>query len=152
VNEAWAEERRQREAERASLESRAELLAQNRRTPAPEPSGRSQANTPLVILDAVRGSGGGGQQLVLGGGSTAATVWVEVGPGGQFDSYRVQIFRGGRLVETVSGARPNSYGAVAVTVPSRLLPPGRYLVKLFGVKGKRPELLGEYDLSVRGAK
>ena len=153
ADEALSNERQQREAERASLESRIELLAQNGPTPAPAPPGRSQANSPLVILDAVRGSPrGGGQQLVIGSGSAVATVWIEVEPGNRFDSYRMQLFRGGRLVETVSGAQPNSYGAVAVTIPARLLPPGRYLVRLSGVKDQKPELVGEYDLDVRGAR
>lgn len=161
TDEALARERQQRESEQAARESerassegggtgeREVLLAQNR-TPS-EVARRSQANTPLVILDSVRAEGGGGQQLTLGGAS-GATIWVEVEPGGRFDSYRMQIFRGGRLVETVRGARPNSYGALAVTIPSRLLRPGGYVVKLFGVKGKESELVGEYDLNVRGPK
>jgi hypothetical protein len=166
ASEALAEERQRRESERARLESereklegRLELLAQNRpgATDVPErpsavPRERSQANAPLVILDAVRGAQAGGQQLTLGGGSNAATIWIEVGPGGRFDSYRLQILKGGRAVETVSGAKPNAYGAVAVTVPSRLLRPGKYQVKLFGVKDSKPELAGEYDLTVRGAR
>jgi hypothetical protein len=161
ADEALARERRQRESEQAARESerassenettgREILLAQNRAPSEVVP--RSQANTPLVILDSVRGAEGAGSQLKLGGGASGATIWVEVEPGGRFDSYRMQLFRGGRLVETVSGARPNSYGAVAVTVPSRLLRPGGYVVKLFGVKGKDSELVGEYDLNVRGAK
>lgn len=159
ANEALADERRQRESERARLESQLELLAQQRppagadgRPRAGAPPVVSQANTPLVILDAVRGARGGAHQLALGGGAAAATIWIEVGPGESFDGYRLQIFRGGRLVETVSGAKPNAYGAVAVTVPARLLRPGAYVVKLFGVKDKKPELVGEYDLSVRGAR
>jgi hypothetical protein len=167
ADEALARERQRRESEQAARESeragreaeragsegvtgeREVLLAQNR-TPS-EVAPRSQANTPLVILDSVRGAEGGGQQLTLGG-APGATIWVEVAPGGGFDSYRMQIFRGGRLVETVRGARPNPYGAVAVTVPSRLLRPGLHVVKLFGVKGRESELVGEYDLNVRGPK
>jgi len=163
ANEALAEERRRGEAElarleseREKLESRLELLAQKRPDVPDRPSAlsreRSQANAPLVILDAVRGAQSGGQQLTLGGTSAAATIWVEVGPGASFDSYRLQITKGGRAVETVSGAKPNSYGAVAVTVPSRLLPPGKYQVKLFGLRGNRPELAGEYEFTVRGSR
>ena len=143
-------ERAAREAERAAAEDRARLLAQNRTPPAA--GARSTANTPLVILDAVRGAPGGGPRLALGGGATGATIWVEVAPDARFDDYRLQLFRGGRLVETVRGARPNSYGAVAVTVPARLLRPGGYVVKLFGVKGGSAELVGEYELSVRAAR
>lgn len=164
AGEASAEERRRLESELARLESerarpesRPELLAQNRPGGPERPSAlsreRSQANAPLVILDAVRGpQGAGGHQLTLAGGSAAATIWIEVGPGERFDSYRLQILQGGRAVETVSGAKPNSYGAVAVTIPARLLPPGKYRVRLFGLKERRPEPVGEYDLTVRGAR
>lgn len=164
ADEALAQERRQREsaeegreaersareAERSAAAGRERLLAQNR-TPAAA-GARSTANTPLVILDAVRGAPGGGPQLALGGGATGATIWVEVAPDARFDSYRLQLFRAGRLVETVRGARPNSYGAVAVTVPARLLLPGSYVVRLFGVKGGSAELVGEYELGVRAAR
>jgi hypothetical protein len=102
-----------------------------------------------VILDAVRGARGGESQLVLRRGSASATVWIEVEPGNRFASYRLQILSAGRLVETVAGAKPNAYGAVAVTVPAKLLRPGKYVVKLSGVKGNQSELVGEYDLNVR---
>ena len=149
TNEALANERQQHDADRAKLE---ELLAQNK--PAPVPSVRSQANSPLVILDSVRGSSrSGDHQLVLGNNSTTATIWIEVEAGSRFDSYRLQIFDGaGHLINTISGAKPNSYGAVAVTVPANVLHAGTYLVKLSGVKQGNHELVGEYNLNVRVGK
>jgi hypothetical protein len=150
ANDALTNERREREAERAKLQ---ELLAQNKPPATPERNNRSQANSPLVILDAVRGPRDSEHQLVLASGSTGATIWVEIEPGNLFESYRLQIFRaGGQLLETIGGAKPNSYGAVAVTVPARLLAPGKYVVKLSGLKGQQRELVGEYDLNVRVGK
>jgi hypothetical protein len=149
ANEALANEKQQRDADRAKLE---QLLAQNK--PVPVPSIRSQANSPLVILDSVRGSSrSGDHQLVLGPSSTTATIWIEVEAGSRFDSYRLQIFdTAGHLINTVSGAKPNSYGAVAVTVPANVLHAGKYLVKLSGVKQGNREMVGEYDLNVRVGK
>jgi hypothetical protein len=139
-------ERQQREAERVKLE---DLLAQNKPPATPEGNNRSQANSPLVILGAVRGARGGEHELVLGN-SASATVWIEVEPGNRFDSYRLQIFSaGGQLVETIGGAKPNSYGAVAVSVSARWLRPGNYVVRLSGMNNRNPELVGEYSLSVR---
>ena len=153
ANDALTNERQQREAERAKLQSQIELLAQNRPPAIPENIGRSQANAPLVILDTVRGSRGGEHQLVLGSGSTHATIWIEVEPGNRFDSYRLQIFSAnGQLIETIAGAKPNAYGALAVTVPTRALPPGKYFVTLSGVKGHAYAPVGEYDLNVRIVK
>ena len=152
ANDALTNERKQSEAERAKLQNQLELLAQNRPPSMPEGYNRRQVTSPLVILDSVRGSGSE-QQLVLGGGATVATIWIEVEPGNRFESYRLQVFRaGGQLVETVANAQPNSYGAVAVLVPARSLHPGKYVVKLSGVKGHQRELVGEYDLTVRAGK
>jgi hypothetical protein len=153
ANDALTNERQQREVERARLQSQIDLLAVNRVPPVPEAGNRSQANTPLVILDAVRGAARGEHQLALRGGSAGATIWIEVEPGHRFESYRLQIYSGaGQLVETINGAKPNAYNAVAVTVPARLLRPGKYVVKLSGLKGAEHALVGEYDLNVRIGK
>ncbi len=153
ANDALTNERQQREAERAKLQSQIDLLAQNKTPVALEGNNRSEANSPLVILDAVRGSRGNDHQLVLGANPTNATIWVEVAPDNRFESYRLQIFSaGGQLVETIRGAKPNSYGAVAVTIPARKLSPGTYLVKLSGQKGQQSEPVGEYNLNVRVSK
>lgn len=148
ANEALTNEKQQRATEHAKLE---ELLAQNKPPATPESNNRSQANAPLVILDAVRGSSrSGDHQLVLGNSATTATIWIEVEAGDRFSSYQLQVFNSaGQLIDTISGAKPNSYGAVAVTVPAKLLHSGKYRVKLTGVNGQARELVGEYDLTVR---
>jgi cell division protein FtsB len=152
ANDALKTERQQRDAERAKLQSQIDLLAQNKPAALPD-SGRSQANSPLVILDTVRGSQAANHELMLSAGAAGATIWVEVEPGNRYSSYRLQIFNAaGQLVETITGAKPNAYGAVAVTVPARLLRPGKYVVKLSGVQGRQHERVGEYPLNVRAGK
>lgn len=137
-------ERRQLElerGERAKAQGQVEELARNR-----EP----QPNVPIVMLEAVRSSRDKVSQLNLPATASSAMVWIDVESGNRFDSYRLEILDSSkRLVETIAGAKPNSYGALVVNVPTKSFQSGKYVVKLFGVKGGRRELVGEYDLEVR---
>ena len=77
-------------------------------------------------------------------------VWIDVESGNRFDSYRLEILDPSkRLVETIAGAKPNPYGALVVNVPAKSFQSGKYVVKLYGVKGGQRDLVGEYDLEVR---
>ena len=137
-------ERRQLEAERgerARAQGQVEELARNR-----EP----QPNVPIVMLEAVRSSRDKVSQLNLPATAGSAMVWIDVESGNRFDSYRLEILDSSkRLVETIAGAKPNSYGALVVNLPTKSLQSGKYVVKLYGIKGGQRELVGEYDLEVR---
>ena len=137
-------ERRQLEVERGErvrAQGQVEELARNR-----EP----QPNVPIVMLEAVRSSRDKISQLNLPATAGSAMMWIDVESGNRFDSYRLEILDSSkRLVETIAGAKPNSYGALVVSVTTKSLQSGKYVVKLFGVKGGQRELVGEYDLEVR---
>jgi hypothetical protein len=137
-------ERRQLEverSERAKAQDQVGELASNR-----EP----QPNVPVVILEAVRSSTGKVSQLNLPATAGSAMVWIDVESGNRFDSYRLEILDSSkRLVETIAGAKPNSYGALVVSVLTKSLQSGKYVVKLYGIKGGQREVVGEYDLEVR---
>lgn len=133
--------------ERVKLENQLAELARN--TPPANPGLRSQADSPIVILQAVRDSHTG-NQLSLPASAGQATLWIEVATGAQFTSYSLQILTSdSRLVQTIDGARQNSYGAVAAKVSAKLLQPGSYIVKLYGMKNSGRELIGDFSLSVR---
>ena len=91
----------------------------------------------------------GGAQVKLPENATALTLRMEVEVG-RYQSYQLQILAaGGRAIKTISGLKANSQGALAVSVPAEQLPPGKYSVKLFGVKDQQKELAGDYDLTLR---
>jgi anti-sigma factor RsiW len=152
AGEELEKERQQLESERnerAKLQNQLEELARNRPPIAPEINTRPQADSPIVILEAMRDSQAS-NQLSLPANAIRATLWAEVESGNRFTSYSLQILTAeNRLVETIAGAKQNSYGAVAVTVSAKLLQTGNYIVKLYGVKNGKRELLGDYSLSVR---
>lgn len=134
--------------ERVKLENQLEELARN--TPPPRPEiNKPQGNSPIVILQAMRDSHTS-NQLSLPANAGHATLWIEVATGAQFTSYSLQILTSdSRLVQTIDGARQNSYGAVAVKVSAKLLQTGSYIVKLYGMKNGGRELIGDFSLSVR---
>jgi hypothetical protein len=102
------------------------------------------------VLEAVRNPGDRVNQLSLPANAPTALIWLDVEPGNRFGDFQLQILDSNkRLVETVNGAKPNSYGALVVNVPARSLQSGRYVVKLYGMSGGQRELVGEYDLQVR---
>ena len=144
AKEELENERRQLEVERgerAKAQSHVEELARNR-----EP----QPNAPIVMLEAVRSSRDKVNQLNLPATAGSAILWIDVESGNRFDSFRLQILvSNNRLVETIAGAKPNSYGALVVNVPTKSLQNGKYVVKLYGVKSGQRELVGEYNLQVR---
>jgi anti-sigma factor RsiW len=144
AKEELENERRQLEierGERAKAQGHVEELARNR-----EP----QPNVPMVMLEAVRSSRDKGNQLNLPATAGSAIVWIDVESGNRFDSFRLQIMdSNNRLVETIAGAKPNSYGALVVNVPTKSLQSGKYVVRLYGVKSGQREFVGEYDLQVR---
>lgn len=118
-------------------------VAQNHPPPTPSIKGV----TASVMLESSRDVKGGAQ-LKLPENATALTLRMEVEVG-RYQSYQLQIFAAGRAVKTLSGLKANSQGALAASVPTAQLPPGKYSVRLFGVKAQQKELVGDYDLTIR---
>lgn len=143
--EQAAREKTEREKAQAQLEE----LARNQSRTAPGSNDSSQVNAPLVILESERGSQRD-NQLALPTRANSATLWIDVESGDRFDAYRLQLFAAdGRSIKSISGIKRNSYGAVAVNIPAGVLQTGNYVVKLYGLRNRNAELLGEYDLRVR---
>jgi anti-sigma factor RsiW len=156
LNRAQAEvetERRKLEierSERAKLQSQMEELARNQTRQSANSTIATQANVPIVVLEAVRDSQAGANQIKLPAQANNLTLWLEVESGNRFDSFQLQIFDASRRpLQTIRGLQANSYGALAVSLSAKAFPSGKYLVKLFGVKAQQRELLADYDLNVR---
>jgi hypothetical protein len=143
------EQLEQERTERAKLQKQLEELAHNRLPSESNATNRTQANAPIVILEALRDSQTG-NELELPANARSATLWIEVEPGNRFTNFSLQLItREGHVVTTVSGAKKNSYGAVAVNLTAKILRVGNYVVKLYGLGNNKSELVGEYDLRVR---
>lgn len=136
-------------AERARLEGRLEEIARDKPEPGRATGARPQANTPIVTLESARDSGTAANQVTVPSEAQSVLLWIAVEQGNRFESFRVQILtKQGLPVETLTGAKPNQYGALTVSVPASGFQSGQYVVKLYGARGQQSELLGEYDLRV----
>lgn len=142
------EMRRQLESERAErvrLEEERRESAGRGTTPGASP----QANTPIVTLESTRDSTAAENHIAVPPDAYNVVLWIAVEPGNRFQSYTVQVeTKDRRLIETITGAKPNQYGALSVGVPANRFQPGQYVVKLYGARGQQRELLAEYDLRV----
>lgn len=149
--QALATAKAEAKAEQEKLQSQLnQQIATNKPTNVPEPIGQVQANAPIVLLEAQRDAKSESNQLNIPRGAKTATIWIELAPDARFDRYQLQVFdQAKKLITTVNGAKLNSYGALAVNVATRTLPPAKYVVKAFGEKGGQRELIGEYNLTVR---
>ncbi len=139
------------QAEKEKLQAQFnQQIAQNKSSETPAPIITSQANAPIVLLEAQRDAKAASNQLTIPNAAKTATLWIELAPDARFESYQLQVFdQSNRLVTTINGAKLNNYGAIAVNIPTRSLQTTKYLVKAFGEKGGTRELIGEYDLTVR---
>lgn len=130
-----------------------EDLALNHPPRTPEPVNPAQTKVPIalptVLLDSARDAHSGGNQLSLPANAASAKLLIEVEPG-RFDSFQLQVFDVGKQpVTSINGIKANAQGTLTMIISTALLPNGKFLLKLYGVKGGARDLVGEYDLTVR---
>lgn len=117
-------------------------------TPTPVPSRpvvEPKGNV-VIALDSARGKSGSSAKVAPSVASL--TLRAEVEPG-RYDNYQMQIFdSGGRLVQSLSGLKASSSGALAASVSAKSFPAGKYSIKLFGLKKQQKEFVGEYDMTL----
>jgi hypothetical protein len=137
---ANAEGARKRLAE-VEQELNGRLIASNR-----VPS--SEANLPLVMLEASRADRAGA--VALPAGANRLAVWVEPPPAPAATKYRLEILReGGAAVESIDGLVRNSYGALAASLPASSLQGATYRARLYLSAGAKPGLVGEYRFTIQ---
>jgi hypothetical protein len=137
-------------SERAKLQSRVEELARNQTWQSSDSKLATQANVPIIVLEAVRDSQTAAKPIQLPVNASHLTLWLEVEPGNRFDSFQLQILdAGNRQVQTIPGLKANPYGALALSLSVKAFQTGKYVAKLYGVKGRQREFIGEYDLNIR---
>ena len=137
--------------ERAKLETQLEQARREKESARPPDDqiamvAEPQGNVPVAILQAERNSNPVATELVLSAEAKSVVLWVEV-DANSFESFRLQIFdKDNRLVQGVARLQRNKEGAVSVMIPARLLRPGKYIVKLYGISGRQQLLVGAYQL------
>jgi Putative zinc-finger len=82
-----------------------------------------------------------------------ATLILHALPPRGFSGYELQILEaghGGRVVWQGGGLHPRELGFFVLDLPAGALPPGKYLVRLYGVAAERREPLADFDLVIGG--
>jgi hypothetical protein len=149
LRQRLSESERQRTEERRTLEGK---LAEAGKVAPPEaPRGLPGplVNTPVFLLTALRGEG---EPAIIdrsqAGDVLALAVDVGADPG--FESYRVTITRGDRVVLKKDGLRPNALETLMITFPSSFFLPGEHRLRVEGVRpGGEISEIGGYPFRIR---
>jgi hypothetical protein len=115
----------------------------------PQRSMQEQVNVPLVMLQATRGLQASPTDAILSPDAAQLVLWIDV-DSGHYRTYRVEVSSAaGKPIETLQHLTPNSYHALAASVPAEGLQPGEFQIKLFGEEPPPGSLLAEYRMRVR---
>jgi hypothetical protein len=108
----------------------------------------ASVSIPTVTLESSRDSGSAAQ-LNIPADAKNVLLLIPVEAGNRFASFTVERSTKERvLIDSITGARPNRSGSLAVTLPAARLGSGDYRIRLYGVNRGQRELLAEYDLRV----
>jgi len=118
---------------------------------------RPSVNTQLVSLlpdepgvDVTRGVGDEAQKVALSPVSDSVLLVLNVPSLADFSAYRVDLIEAGkeRPRWSDSSIRPTNGLSFTVSFPRATLPPGRYLMKLWGKEGSHLKLMAVYRFRV----
>jgi hypothetical protein len=105
-------------------------------------------NVPMVVLASTR-SGEDASQIKLLPNSSHFACWIEVGPGLNFEVFRVEAFNEtGALIALQREIKKNRKGAVIATFSAQNFSSGDYRIRLYGLQKSDRSLIGEYKLHI----
>jgi hypothetical protein len=109
----------------------------------------AETNVPLVMLQATRDIQAPTPEAILPSGASHLVLWIDV-VSPRFRTFRLELYGSeDKPVETLKQLTHNSYGALAVGLPTQRLQPGEFRIKLFGEEPTPETLLAEYRLRIR---
>jgi putative zinc finger protein len=111
------------------------------------PAEQSEANVPLVMLDASRAAEEPALAVVPRG-AKHVILWIEPGPA-RYRTFRMEVFTSGkRLVTSLDHLERGPYGGLAASLPADQLPTGDFRITLTGQNPAPASLVGEYRLRI----
>jgi hypothetical protein len=114
---------------------------------------RPQVNAPIVDLDLqnVRSAADGAVKTVtVPKGGTLFTVILHVDDGPSYSKYALEILDGqGRQIRRMKGLYRGPADTLVVSLSRRLLPAGRYRLRLYGLYIGGSKAVGDYPIRVR---
>lgn len=110
---------------------------------------QSETNVPLVMLQATRDAQAPPNDVVLSPDAKHLTLWIEQ-PASTSGTFLLEIVAAdGRHIQTLENLKPNTYGALVVSLPAQTLQTGTYTVRLSRQEPSRVTLVAEYRLRIR---
>ena len=110
---------------------------------------QAENNVPLVMLEATRDVQSKPFEATLPTDAPRLILWVEPGSA-KYRNFRLEILASdGSTIETLENVERNSYGALAVSLPSNRLQPGEFRIRLSGANPPPASFLAEYRLRLR---
>lgn len=110
---------------------------------------RAENNVPLAMLEASRDVQAKPLEIALPANAPRLILWVEPGAA-KYRDFRIEVLAAdGSVTETLENVERNSYGALAVSLPSNHLQPGQFRIRLSGANPPPASLLAEYTLRIR---
>jgi hypothetical protein len=149
--DSLAETRRQLEETGRRAEEQQREIAELRRSI--EDLSQPQVNVPItdLMIDSARGKAPGDiTTVIVPAGANIFTLILNGANELSFPNYALEILdtRGQRLFR-VEGLRKSEAGNFIVSLSRRLLPAGRYRLRLYGLRAGKTEPVGDYFMRVR---
>jgi hypothetical protein len=111
-----------------------------------------QLNTPVFDLlprDTVYLGQSNSAEIELPSTVRFFTLVLNSGVRRSYRDYAVEISRaGGRRIYEGQGLQRNAFGSFTLTLARRMMEPGEYRIRLFGLEGGQKEPIGEYVLRI----
>ena len=143
ASQSLTDARRELEAAARRAEQQQTEIAELRRSV--DDLSQPQVNVPITDLEQQANRGGDGATTVtLPVGANIFTLILHVADGPSFPDYALEVIDGrGRPLIRAQSLRKSQLNTFTVALPRRLLPAGRYRLKLYGLRSGHGELVGE---------
>jgi hypothetical protein len=152
ASQSLTDARRELEAAARRSEQQQTEIAELRRSV--DDLSRPQVNVPITDLEQQFDRGGGVATTVTAPvGANIFTLILHVSDVPSFPDYALEVIdgRGQRLMRAQS-LRKSQLNTFTVALPRRLLPAGRYRLKLYGLRSGRGEVVAEYRMRLNYRK
>jgi hypothetical protein len=109
---------------------------------------RPQVNVPIADLEQQgdRGGGSGLTTVTAPAGANIFTLILHVSNEPSFPDYALEVIDGrSQRISRAQGLRKTQFGTFTVALPRRLLPAGKYRLRLYGLRAGRSEVVAEYQ-------
>ena len=114
-----------------------------------EPRAQTEANAPVIMLEAER-SNEAPIVVSIPSGARSLIFVNQPGPGPRFRSYRIDVDSAShKRVLAVEGLKKGADGMLTLILPASAFGNGLHFVKLYGIDRGSAELAGEYRINIR---